>query len=352
MHDTLDRTQFQTAFYAAGLFLISVWILWVGQSVLIPVAFAMIAAFVLWRAVTAIGKLPILGWTPYWLRHLTVLIVFMIALFLLILQIRTNIERLLQELPQYQRNFDAVLVGLAHRADLDEVPNWETSINFVTDQFRPGPFVRRVLAAFSDIGGQVALVVVYTVLLLMERARFVSKLFLSFQDRRNAERTLVLLQDISDRIGGYLAVKTTANIMLGIISYIALRLLEIDLAAFWATAIGVLNYVPYVGSLVAVALPVAMAVAQTGSLLLPAAIAITLVIIQFVFAYLLEPRLIGRRVNLSPFVVLLSLAFWYALWGFAGAVLAIPLTAMFANVLAAIPRTRPVAIMLSNDGRV
>ena len=348
----LHRSQFQSAFYAAGFFSILVWALDAGQAILVPVAFAMIAAFILWQAVAGMGRLPVLGKTPQWLRHMVVLSLFIIGLIVTIVQIRENIERLLRELPAYQANFESVMASLAARIGLDDVPNWKNSVDFLAGEVELRDIAARALAMFSDIGGQVVLVVVYTTLLLVERARFVEKVFVSFQDRREAESTLSLLTDISARIGAYLSVKTVVNIMLAIASYVALRLLEIDLAPFWAITIGVLNYVPYIGSLLGVAFPAAMAVAQSGSLWFSAATGISLMAIQVLFAYAVEPRLVGRRVNLSPFVVLLSLAFWYALWGIAGAILAVPLTAMFANVLAAVPRTRAVAIMLSNDGRV
>lgn len=344
--------QLQDAFFAAGLFAVCVWILWAGQVVLIPVTFAMIAAFLMWQAVTAIGRVPVLRHVPIWARHVAVLVVFVAALVALVLQVKANFDRLLVGLPGYQRNIELALLGLAARFELDDIPNWETMVVFASEQVQPVPFVRRAVAVFGDIGGQVALVALYATFLLVERLGFVRKIFLSFEDRSQADRALAVLQEISERIGAYLAAKTSVNVMLGAASYVALRALGIDLAAFWAIAIGVLNYIPYLGSLVAVTFPVLMALAQTGSAALAVATAAILIVLQLSFAFVVEPRLIGRRVNLSPFVVLLALSFWTVLWGFAGAVLAIPLTAMLANVLAALPKTRPVAIMLSNDGRV
>lgn len=348
----IDANQLQTAFHAAAIFAISVWILWAGQVVLIPIAFAVIAAFLMWRAVTGMGRLPVLRGTPVWLRHIVVLAIFMMAVFVLVLQIKYNIEQLLIGLPAYQRNLELVVLELADRLELDETPNWGTLLDFASDQVQPVLLVRRALAVFSDIGGQVALVVLYATLLLVERLRFVRKLFLASSDRRRAEQTLMIMQDISDRIGAYLSAKTTVNVMLGAASYVALRLLGIELAAFWAIAIGMLNYIPYLGSLIAVSFPVLMALAQSGSATLTVLTAAVLTVVQLFFAFAVEPRLIGRKVNLSPFVVLVALSFWTVLWGFAGAVLAIPLTVMVTDVLAALARTRPVAIMLSNDGRV
>lgn len=342
----------QMAFHVAGLFAVVVWILYVGQVVLIPVAFAVIAAFLLWQAVTAMDRAPVLRYAPIWLRHVLALVLFMLAVLALVLQVKTNVDQLVLRLPAYQRNIEAMLLAAADRFELDETPSWETIFGFASDRIQPFLVARQIVAIFSDIGGQVALVILYATFLLAERMRFVRKIFMALRDREQADKALTVLQEIGEAIGAYLSAKTTVNVMLGLASFAALWLLGIELAVFWAIWIAVLNYIPYIGSLVGVAFPVLMALAQSGSLALGLATGALMILIQFAIAFAVEPRLIGRKVNLSPFVVLLALSFWTVLWGFAGAVLAIPLTAMFVDVLAALPRTRPIAIMLSNDGRV
>ena len=66
----------------------------------------------------------------------------------------------------------------------------------------------------------------------------------------------------------------------------------------------------------------------------------------------LEPKMIGKSVNLSSFVVLVALVFWTTLWGLPGAILSVPLTSVLVIILAASEGARPLAIMLSTDGEV
>jgi predicted PurR-regulated permease PerM len=129
-------------------------------------------------------------------------------------------------------------------------------------------------------------------------------------------------------------------------------LLGIEHAGFWAIMIGVLNYVPYVGSVIAVFFPVTISLVQFASFTQAAEALVLLTVPQMAIAYYVEPKFLGRTVNLSPFTVLLSLAVWSALWGMMGAVLAIPLTAMVAIILAEIPSTRFVAVLMSDNGDV
>ncbi len=68
--------------------------------------------------------------------------------------------------------------------------------------------------------------------------------------------------------------------------------------------------------------------------------------------YVLEPRLLGKSVNLSACVVLLALSLWTTLWGALGAILAVPLTAVVMIILAEMPALRPLAVLISHDGEV
>jgi predicted PurR-regulated permease PerM len=112
--------------------------------------------------------------------------------------------------------------------------------------------------------------------------------------------------------------------------------------------IGLFNYIPYVGSIIGVALPVLLSLAQFGSLGTTAVLGALLIAAQTYVGNILEPRVIGRQLNLSPFVVLVALSVWTAIWGLPGAILAIPLTAMLAIICDAFGPTRFVAVLLAD----
>ena len=122
----------------------------------------------------------------------------------------------------------------------------------------------------------------------------------------------------------------------------------IEFAMFWALLIGLLNYIPYIGSVVGVAFPVVLSLVQLGSIWHAVAVLGLLMIAQGFVGYYLEPRMLGRSVNLSPFMVLLALAVWTSLWGLVGSVLAVPMTAMIAIILAEFPSTRFIAVLMSD----
>lgn len=73
--------------------------------------------------------------------------------------------------------------------------------------------------------------------------------------------------------------------------------------------------------------------------------------VHFVVSHVVQPRMQGRSLNLDPIVVLLALAFWGAVWGVVGAFLSMPLTVVAMAILAEFRASRPIAVLLSSDGK-
>jgi AI-2 transport protein TqsA len=156
-----------------------------------------------------------------------------------------------------------------------------------------------VPGSVGALAGIVVLVVVYAVFL--RRGRGLPAQALRGAARPDAGRAHDGGdQSINDRIGDYLAIKTLINVIIGTISYAILWLFGVDHALFWALLIGVLNYIPYFGSLIAVAFPVMMSLVQFGSMQLTLALAALLIAAQMFVGNYLEPRMIGRRSTCRP----------------------------------------------------
>ena len=161
--------------------------------------------------------------------------------------------------------------------------------------------------------------------------------------------TCSILHEINSKVSDYLVAKTMINILLALVSFVILWLHDVDFALFWAIVIGLLNYIPYIGSYLGVTFPVVLSFAQFVSWPLTLSLAVFLTFAQFVVGNLVEPRFIGRQVNLSPVVVLVSLSVWMSLWGVPGAILAVPLTSVMAIVFASFDETRFLSILLADQ---
>jgi predicted PurR-regulated permease PerM len=161
-----------------------------------------------------------------------------------------------------------------------------------------------------------------------------------------------VIDDINDRIGAYLALKAFISVLLGLICWLIMLAFGLEFATFWAVLTVLLNFVPYVGTLLSLALPLLMAIVQFNDPVLIFGLFAALSAAQFVIGNFLDPYLMGNSLNLSPFAILVSLAIWSTLWGIPGAFLAVPITAIFVVVLFQFPGSRPLAVLLSRDGRL
>ena len=328
------------------------WLMWVGKPVLLPIIAALISVYVLSTAATSMQRLPMVGRLTGWIRRLIVLLAFATAVVLLFLLVINNLAQVSAALIRYEANLDALATRFANVAGIEDEPTWENLRHVTFDQIDFGAWVAPALASLRGFGTLLFLTVLYAAFFMAERGVLAKKLIIALGDEVSGERTLSLLRTINERIGRYLSVKTVVNTILGAISYVIMLLLGLEFALLWAVLIAFLNYIPYIGSLVGVIFPTLLSLAQFGTIGMAAITLALLTAVQILVGAYLEPRMMGRAFNLSPFAVLLALAFWSTLWGLPGAVLAVPMTASLVLVLAAFPITRPAAVMLSANGRV
>ncbi len=342
----------RNATYGTALTLMLGWFLWIGQPVLLPVLAAVISVYVLLTAAESMQDLPIVGRLPAWARRTMILIVFAFAVVLLFILVINNLAQVAAALPRYETNLEMLVTRSASLLRIEDEPTWENVRSVTLDQVDFRSWVAPALLSLRGFGVTLFLVVLYASFFIAERGVMARKVVIAMGGEEAGSRAISLLSRINERIGQYLFVKTVLNVILGAISFAIMVLLGIEFALFWAVLIAFLNYIPYIGSLIGVIFPVLLSLAQFGTLGMAGVVAVSLTLAQvFVGAYL-EPRMMGRAFNLSPFVVLLALAFWSTLWGLPGALLAVPMTASLVLVLAEIQTTRPIAVLLSASGKV
>ncbi|WP_373356912.1 AI-2E family transporter [Pseudoroseicyclus sp. CXY001] len=345
--ETLKR-----ATYALALALMVGWLLWIGQPVLVPIAAALISVCILLAAVDAIRAVPVLRWMPPWAIHIAVLGGFTLSVVLLFVLILNNLAQVAVALPRYEANLDLLVTQTASLVGIEDEPTWENLRRATIDRIDVGSLITPTLLSLRGLGALLFLMVLYASFFMAERGVLEQKVITASRTPEDGRRALVLMSRINERIGGYLLVKTVLNVILGAASYVLMLILGIEFALFWAVLIAFLNYVPYIGSMIGVIFPVLLSLAQFGDLWMSAWVFVSLSAAQMVVGFWLEPRMMGRAFNLSPLVVLLALASWGTIWGLAGAVLAVPLTASLVLVFAEVRALRPVAVMLSGSGRV
>lgn len=346
--DTLQRLAF-----GAVLALAIGFILHVGRSILVPLVLGMFVAYLLWTIVEWVRSAPGIGrYLPGWLAHLIALGLVTVVIWGLVILIARNVAAVEQQMPIYRENLQALITLIAGWFGLEDVPTFGQLRQRAVSAVDLGSVVGNAVGFAAALIANLAVVFIYTGFVLMERRLLVEKLERLAKSPEGGRRMAVALGEIGGRIGRYLALKALVSAVVAIGSYIVMRLIGIDFAEFWAVLVFVFNFIPYVGSFVAVLLPTALTLVQFGAIGPFVVALVALTGVQVVVGNLLEPRLIGRSLNLSPIVILLSLAAWSALWGVVGAFLCVPITVVMLIVFAEFETTRPLAILLSQDGHI
>jgi len=332
---------------AIALILMTGWLLVAGQSIVLPIVMAVIAVYVLTAASEVMGRLPILRQLPGYVRHLVVLLAFTATLIGFALVIQITVKQLILGLPRYQANLEVLIERLADQGWIENNQTLDEIIEVTLERINLQSLFLRLFSGLTSFSMSVLLVALYAAFLLGERRSFAQKLAAALPGGNQAKVTGQIVEQINSRIGDYLAAKTLINAILGTISYAIMWWMDVDFALFWALLIGLFNYIPYLGGPMGVAPPVILSLAQWGDPWRTLVLCGLLTLVQTVIGMILDPKLVGRQVNLSPFVVMAALAIWGALWGLAGAILAVPMTSIIAIVCAAFQPTRFVAVLLA-----
>jgi len=135
-------------------------------------------------------------------------------------------------------------------------------------------------------------------------------------------------KDITEKVQRYIITKFLISLTVGLIVGIILRLFDIEFFILWAAFAILLNFIPNIGSVIAVILPSLMALVQYQSFGYAIFLAVVLIIVQNIIGNIIEPKIFGDRLGLNPLVILLSLLLWGYIWGIIGMFLSVPLTAI------------------------
>ena len=345
--------RFQTLVYGTAIALMIGWVFYIGRDVFVPIMFSVFVVYVILGLARLIGKVPLLGPAlPRLAISMLSVLIIALGLGLVIYTLLANKDSVIAMAPRYQESLLAAVQRVAVLLRVESEPTWTTLRRDLLAQVSLQRVVGSALASASSLFASVVVVALYACFLLVERDHLDAKIAAIASSPQHAQRIRQVIADINARVGAYLALKTFLGVLLGGLSYVIMRFAGLEFAGFWAVSIALLNYVPYIGSFLSVLLPGLMAVAQFGSVGDAVPIIISLAVVQFLIGNFLDPYIMGNSLNLSPFAILVSLAVWVALWGIPGAFLAVPITAMLTIIFSEFAGTRPLAVLLSQNGKL
>ncbi len=319
------------------------YVLYIWSSLIIPFIIALLFSFAIIWLSNFFKKLKIPALISFVLSLTTYILLFWGIASLL----WSNVNDFIQLLPSYQDRVSILITEFFQFIHVPEPKNLAEILNKVNLQY----VFTLVVSWFTSIFSSAWIILVYVLFILLEYRFFKEKLNLMICTRSNKWDILTIIDKIRKDIKSYFLIKSIVSFTTASTSYIIMTLFGLDFAIFWAMLILILNFIPSIGSIIAVWLVIIFSLVQPDFWLYNSLILSSILIwIQILTWNILEPKFMGNKLNLSPLVIILSLWFWGSIWWIVGMLLSVPLMVIINIILAKIPATKPLAILLSEKG--
>ena len=153
--------------------------------------------------------------------------------------------------------------------------------------------------------------------------------------------------NINKQVKKYIFAKFITSLSTGVLTGIIYWFLGLDLALIFGTLTFLLNFIPTLGSVIAVLLPLPVAFLQFDAPIMIVLIIILPAIVHIIIGNIIEPKIFGQAFNLHPVTIIVALISWGLVWGITGMLLAVPLTAIIKMLFEQSDTTKPIALLLS-----
>lgn len=314
-----------------------------AQSVVIPLMIAWLLSYICGPVVTFLvrKKMP-LGLAAFLVLVLVLGICYLGGIFLI-----GRVQSFIGEYPKYANQLQIIytdlLNTLSERMNVPEGAfaeiNWTQEI---------GTRLMVVSGSLASFAGNLVMVLIFLVFMLLGKPYFKYKVDKAFPPERATVFSGVTTA-ISTQIGCYYTVKLAISGTTGVLVWLALTLLHVEFALTWGSLAFFFNFIPNVGSIIASIPPILLAVVQFyPSVWMPVVTAVVLLTIQMLMGNVIEPKLVGDSLNLSPVVILLSLVFFGWMWGIVGALMSVPIVAAIKIVCENIEGLKPISILMGS----
>jgi predicted PurR-regulated permease PerM len=348
-------------------------ILYFGRPVFVPLAVAILLAFILAPLVRALRR--------WHLRRIPSIIIVVLVAFLTIfglgMVLGEQVTHLAAALPQYQdtltKKIDALRGMAAGKGTLGQASDVLRNLNreLKTDQrgLEPGAtgeqrsipvpveiqqpvpapleVIQKIINPLLDPLTTTGIIIVFVIFFLVQREDLRDRL-IRLAGSTDLHRTTTAIDDAGHRLSRYLLTQTALNAAFGIIVGAGLALIGVPNPVLWGILAAVLRFVPYIGAFIAAAFPLALAVAVDPGWTTVILTAALFLLVELIVGQVLEPLLYGHSTGVSPVAVVVAAMFWTWLWGPIGLLLSTPLTVCLDVLGRHVDRLRFLDILLGS----
>ena len=313
-------------------------------AVFAPIVFAVMISFMLFPVMQKMEKHHI----PRTMAVIIIMSVLAVLVYFIVVIAQNSFNLFINNYPRYLQQFQEIYYDFSNKLiekfelqvqpDIFAGTNWPRLVQTYVISFS---------SSLTKMAGYTLLIFIFMFFLFLEYPYLNEKIKDAFSFRE-AKKFNIISTRILNLVGRYFFIKLIISFLTGIEVWGLLKLLGVDFALVWGGIAFALNFVPTVGSTVVVILISIQGVVQFyPDIVLPTVIFLLNLGIQQLMGNLIEPRIQGYNLNLSPVLILLSLAFWAWLWGPLGAILAVPITVMLRVMFSYFDSTKFISILMS-----
>ncbi len=315
--------------------------------VILPLTIALLLSLVLEPVVSMLGRLRI----PRVLAIVLVIVLMGAGLYLIGIILFTSGRTILTLYPKYEARFSEIYSRVA---EIFQLP-YDEHLSFFQNiwgqlgiRTRVQGFALSLSESFLGFLSNALIVLLFVAFLLLEISHFRDKIELAFEDKLSG-RIKRAASDIVNQVARYLSVKFFVSLATGILVYAGLLLVGVDFPMVWGVVSFILNFIPTIGSMTAGAGVGIFALVQFWPAPGPVIGALAVMAgVNTVLGNILEPKIQGDNLGLSPFIILATMTLWGWLWGFAGLILSVPMMVIVKIVCENVPVLEPISIILGS----
>lgn len=336
--------------FVAAVFLIGFifFILKELQAIILPLFVAVIVSFVFYPFYSFLIKKKLSSGISIVLVIISILLVTNIASLFIV----TSVNSFSDEFPKYEEKFNRLYDETVDKLNISDkemqgINSFFNIKNLITDGKLTNT-IKSVLTSVTGLMGNYILILFYVIFLFSEYTSIRHRVNKAFSEEKE-EKIYKILEDIFSGVKDYIAGKTLLSFMQAVVIGIILWAFGVDFFFIWAFMFFLSDFIPNIGSLITSILVMIVMLLQFESFMMPIIILIILILIQNIKGNIIEPKIFGKRLDLSPLLLFFSLIFWGYLWGIVGMILSVPIMSMIKITLMNIPATKPIAILMSNN---
>ncbi len=320
------------------------------SAVLIPVILSFMLSFVF---LPVIKKMNVKTGIPWVACSLIIVILFFIVLLGLTSILVTSLTGIISEFPKYETRFMSIYQLLADNLGI-EIDNTKSLFQNLWTSLKVREYTQKFAVSLSSgvisFSKTLFLIALMTAFILLEMRLTKRKMHYAFKDNR-AKITRISNQIINQTMR-YISIKFFISLATGVLCGFASLIIGLDFPIVWGFLAFIMNFIPIFGSVISVGLTTIFSLLQFypswGKTLF---ILLFMTSVNMILGNILEPRIEGKNLGISPVIILISLSLWGYIWGFTGMLLAVPLMVIIKIVCENIDYLKGLAILIGNDPR-